>query len=223
MSGLFNKIIWGSGITVTPDPDDPNKIIVSATGGVGGMPSLPSFALTGINAAQVSWGDEEILDFDGGSGDSHFYTTHSSVFDVLDGRARILVPGLYQIRCQVNVRPLGTVTSDAKAQLTLQYGSDIGYSIEVPYYISAMAPGGGEQALDGDLFVYEEGTGTSSYDIGLERLHPISLTDATTFPLEIKPSLWWVSGGDPTVDLMGSWLGLWGFRIGDSLDAYHSD
>lgn len=184
--------------------------------------ALPSFALTGNFPATVSWGDEEFLDFGAGTGDVHFSTTDATVFDNSVGRARILVPGLYQIRCQVNVYPAGNVASDARAQLLLQYAPVSGFSIEVPWYSGFYQAGGGEQARDGDQFVYPSGTG-SSYDIGLERLHPISLTDAPTYPISIKPSVTWIAPADPGHDLTASWLGLWGFRIGDNLDAYHSD
>lgn len=196
--------------------------VAGGGGGSGGSSGLPSFALTGNNFPAVSSADTPVyLDIIEGGGTFHYSTIDGATFgyDAITGHAQILVPGLYQIGLQLMIGGGGTNASDALAQIALRYEDDKGYSIEVPYLLSGSWPaagGVGEQIL-GTYFHWPAGI-AAGLDVALQRIHPISLTDATTFPLDITP---WFN--TDAVSITPFWLAVWGFRISDPLDAYHSD
>jgi hypothetical protein len=98
----------------------------------------------------------------------------------------------------------------------LKYQGDIGYGIEVPWF--GFPPGSVEEII-GTRYVFSSGT-VSGKDVGLQRIHPISLTASTTFPLQIQPNIY---STNTAGDMHAPSLGLWGFRLGGSLDSYHSD
>jgi hypothetical protein len=190
--------------------------------GSGGGPSMATSALTG-NQFDISIDNTPlILDTpDGGSGSMNFYTASPTVFDFNAGRARILGPGLYVIGYQLNAQtgPSGvSANTFVYSHLDYQYG---GASLEVPWFESGFlaATTLGEEII-GTRYVYVKGDGTSgSWDVGLQRLHPVSLSTGT-FPNEIRPG---AVTNAVAGELHVNWMALWGVRLGDPLDAYHSD
>jgi hypothetical protein len=154
-----------------------------------------------------------------GAGTMTFDTNDGATFDQSAGRARIKTSGMYVIGCQFFVRPAEDFDMDVWASLILKYEGDEGYSIEVPWLYSGWLAGGGEQVI-GTRFNWPTGTG-SSYDICLQRLHPISLTSYTTFPLEIQPTFDhnWFHGSK----VLSLYLAVWGWRLGAPLAGSLSD
>jgi hypothetical protein len=187
------------------------------TGSGAGGGTLPSFVNTS-SSIFVDPNDTPLV-LDSATGTMHYYSTDAGVFATsAAGRAQILVPGMYVIGCQLSCRFTGTLASDRWIKLLVSYfsatSSEKGYSIEIPYFV-----GGDEQVL-GSANIVQAGI-LSSHDVALQRLHPISLTAATDYPLEIRPQYY----TSATESFMGQvfWLGLWGWRLSDPLDAYHSD
>src|SRR5262245_38545667 len=178
--------------------------------------ATPVFALTGGPFAITT--SPVILDTPA-SGVMSLYTSNPTIFDSSSGRARILGPGMYVIVCQINPRTIATLSSDLYVYLHLSYAGDIGYSVEIPWLESGFLVGTAGEEVAGTRFVFPNGA-TSGWDVALQRMHPISLTSSTTFPLEIQPKL--VTNGGGSGDLQVGWMALWGWRLGDPLDAYHS-
>jgi len=185
-----------------------------APGGADPIPftlGIDTFALTG---GPFTINNNPVLLQNAGN---HFYTAASGTFDMSSaGLARIKRPGFYLIGLHVNVQTLATLGADTTVESQLAYGGGAGYSIEIPWF--GFPPMSTEE-IKGTRHVYPSGTG-SGEDVGLQRLHPVSLTGATTFPLEIQPSIY---SSDSASHLRVGWLGLWGLRVGDPLDSYHSD
>lgn len=181
--------------------------------------TLPSFALTGgtfFFTSTPAVCDAAIVD----GGVMHFSGTASDSFYMgSNGRARILRPGMYVIGCQMYVNTLTTIANDTYIYLHLAYQGDKGYSIEVPWAESGFnaPPDRGEEII-GSRYVYPVGA-AGSHEVGLQRLHPISLTSASIFPVEILPTF--LTNYEANVSVR--WLGLWGYRLSGPLDAYHSD
>jgi hypothetical protein len=151
---------------------------------------------------------------------TNFFSTSSSTFDESGGRARILTSGTYLIGCQMDVSPTVAWAADQMVALELRYAGGSGFGIEVPWLSGYVQEGGGEQIL-GTRFVYPVGS-DAGYDVGLQRLHPLSLTDAASFPFEIQPTI--VASPLPNPgELQVSWFALWGVRVGAPLDSWHSD
>jgi len=196
-----------------------------APGGADPIPFAPSgfptFALTGGSFSFHTDNAPVILDAAALGSAPDFSTTDSATFDMSSGgRARILVPGMYVIGCQIDTKPGVSLTAQVDAYLRLQYPSSKGFSIEVPWAMGT--PIVGSERLLGTRFDFPSTTTVSEdADVYLQRLHPISLTDFTTFPFEIWPTF----DANTTADHAWrvTWLGLWGFRLSDPLDSYHSD
>jgi hypothetical protein len=199
---------------------DPIQIEYESTGGGGGGGGSAVFAMTG-GSFFFSLDDTPVVLDTPFSGGMNFYTNDSSVFDSSGGRARILVPGMYVIGCQIDTKPNESLTSEVDAYLLLQYGSGVGGgSIEIPWGISSIV--GGSERLLGTRFDFPSGTSDSEdADVYLQRIHPLSLTEATSFPVQIRPTF--EAESTTTYDWQVFWLGLWGWRLGGPLDAYHSD
>jgi hypothetical protein len=220
-----NKIIFGDYLTVIDEGKGVIRVNGCPPGGSGGC---PSFSLTG---GPFNFNTDSCpITLDGGSiaasDTPHFSTTDASTFAVSSGgRARILVPGMYVIGCQVSTKPAQDMTAQLDVYLMLQYGpgpgtSGPGFSIEIPWAFSTFV--NGSERLLGTRFDFPATTKQSEdADVALQRLHPISLTSATVFPLDIRPTF----DTNTTVGHLWtvSWLGLWGFRLSDPLDSYHSD
>ena len=194
---------------------DPFRMAYESVGEAGGG-GAASFALTG-GPFNVDSGNQ-ILDTP--SPDvMHFSTTDMLTYDMsTDGRARILRPGLYVTGCQVNVQTGAVISSETVVVLSLKYEGDIGYSIEIPYIESGLGASGGQQIL-GTRWVYPAAT-VSGFDVALQRVHPLSVDDTATYPIEIHPTVVTNAG---TGQVTATWLGLWGWRLGEPLGSYHSD
>lgn len=192
-------------------------------GGGGGAGSSAAFALTASGFFFTLGATPVVLDASaaGGLPNMYFSGTDASTFDMSSsGRARILRPGMYVIGCQIDTKTNANLTASVDAYLALQYPGSGGFSIEVPWAISSFH--GGSERLLGTRFDFPATTTlTQDADVYLQRLHPISLTSHSTFPFEILP----VFDANYTVDCAWkiAWLAVWGWRIGDALDAYHSD
>ena len=93
------------------------------------------------------------------------------------GRARILVPGMYVIGCQLALQTIAAITANTYVYLSLAYAGGVGFSIEIPSRESGFLVGTTGEDLLGTRYVWPTGA-ASSHDIALQRLHPISLTDA---------------------------------------------
>jgi hypothetical protein len=199
---------------------DPVRIVWESTG-TGGGGGFPTFALTGGTFSFDTDDAPVILDAAALGSAPHFSTTDSATFDMSSGgRACILAPGMYVIGCQIDTKPSVDLTAQVDAYLQLQYGGSVGFSIEIPWAVSSLL--NGSERLLGTRFDFPDTTTVSEdADVSLQRLHPISLTDFTTFPLEIQPTF--ATNSPDNFAWVVSWLGLWGFRLGDPLDSYHSD
>jgi hypothetical protein len=196
---------------------DPVRIVWESTGEAGTGAAI--FANTGGPFSVPT--TPLILDAPGGdTSQMHFYTTNPAVFDSHAGQARILAPGMYVIGCQMAVHPKTTLTSDNWVTLRLRYHSSSsgGFSIEIPFLDSDFLSGLQGHELIGTRYAYPAGA-HAAWDVIMQRLHPISLTEFTTFPYEIRPEI--VTLDDDA--FVVSWLGLWGWRLGDPLDSWHSD
>jgi len=189
---------------------------VGAGGGGGGSAAVtPAFALSGPSYFPTD-GPEILDNLNGGPG--HFSTTDIATFDATTGgRARILVPGFYVIGLHFYWNNSGP-TGDVWVDMLLTYEGDIGASIEIPYAESGFRGG----VFEGEFIFgtrYVVPSGESSLNFATQRLHPISLTTTTTFPLEIQPK----ANAYDFAHVSIQWMSVWGWRLSDPLDAYHSD
>jgi hypothetical protein len=188
---------------------DPQRIHYESVGGAGGA-GTAVFAHTGDTFGPLT-SSPAVL-----SG-THFYSSDPATFDSSSGITQIVRPGMYVIGCQLTIQPPSNFTAGNWVQLNLKYfkhsGGETGYSIETPYFVHD------EQVL-GTTYEYPAGTGYGQ-EIGLQRLHPISLTSSSFSggPLEIRPTLVWYDDVSMTPWL----LAVWGWRLGEPLDSYHSD
>jgi hypothetical protein len=179
--------------------------------------ALPSFANTTFNVTI----DDNPIDLNSGTATMHF-SSSDGTFDTAGGQARITRPGLYVIGLQIEVENIAPTVGDTGVELQLGYGpgpsfSSIGYGIEVPWLGFDLAT---EQIL-GTFYIYPNGA-AAGRNIALQRLHPISV-DADLFPdypLEIHGLIY-------CADTSGIYVvrnfALWGYRLGDALDSFHSD
>lgn len=210
-TGKFGKIVFGDNLTVTPDSSDNRLIRVDATGGGGG---LATFAITGDGFSSSTYDTPLILDTPQGGESMHFYSSDAATFDSSAGRVRILRPGMYVIGCQMNISFTGT-TDGIAVWLRLEYGGGAGSSIEVPWYV------GGFEEVRGTRYDYVFERTYSDTDVALQRLHPISLTASAGFPLEILPT--YDAHYTAAEAIIVGWVAVWGFRVGEPLDSYHSN
>jgi len=199
---------------------DPIRIHYESVGTPGGGGA--SYFAVGIYPS--SWDNSDtplIMDGAGlSSSDVHFDTNDSSTFALSSsGRLHITQTGMYLLSGQVYLYNDAYLSGEGDVWFAMRYfkpsGSEIGYSISVPYLW------GGKENIPGNMFTYTTDMGPST-DIALQYTNPISIRNST-LPIEIRPTYDDHVPSDAAGSIKIRALALWGHRLGPPLSSWFSD
>lgn len=188
-----------------------------------GGSSLPVFTNTSFNITidDSPLGLNASTHYDRKNDDDGIY------FDSASGWAQIEGPGFYVIGQQVEIESTDVTSGDTYVASQLAYAvspfsglGSYGYGIEVPWVGFGLAPpsGTGEQIL-GTNFTFPDAT-PAGVAVALQRLHPVSFLDDMDFPIRIVAQVYC---GDTSGIYTVRNAAVWGFRVGDPFDSFHSD
>ena len=142
---------------------------------------------------------------------SDYSSADDTVFAETGGFAEILEPGFYQVAAyaQINLASAFTPSSDLDTWLYLWLFDDtddeVGQSIEASNARTA-----------NNWVIFPAGVNEHRW---LQRIMPVSLTDAADFPVTIKPEI----TRDDDTNLKVQVSAVWGYRLGGPLAASLSD